>query len=185
MAGVEALAVAPGIPGLEAQEKRDRVPAGTYQRLYDGGRLSVAEGLRVQPPADLWDKVCRDWGTPQHIVVDRFKLAELQDVVDLGTHVEPRIAQYSYQTFDIRALRRLTKDGPFSVETDSRALLATSLSQGKVVNDTSGNVKLVKRHTTANSARDDVAAALVLTAGAYARAKAAGDSAGPEYRGMI
>ena len=43
---VEALAVAPGVPSLEAQEKRDRVPAGTYRRLYEQGSLAVAEGLQ-------------------------------------------------------------------------------------------------------------------------------------------
>ena len=29
---MEAIAVAPGIPSLEEQEKRDRVPSGTYRR---------------------------------------------------------------------------------------------------------------------------------------------------------
>ncbi len=47
----EALAVAPGIPGIPEQEKLDQVPAGTYQRLVDAGRLQIAEGLRVQPPS--------------------------------------------------------------------------------------------------------------------------------------
>ena len=46
---VEALAVAPGVPSLEAQEKRDRVSAGIYRTLAAGGALRVAEGLRVQP----------------------------------------------------------------------------------------------------------------------------------------
>ena len=41
---VEALAVAPGIPDLEAQEKRDRAPAGAYRKLAESGRLQVAEG---------------------------------------------------------------------------------------------------------------------------------------------
>ena len=44
---VECLAVAPGLPGLETQEKRDRVPAGTYRYLVETGALRVAEGLRV------------------------------------------------------------------------------------------------------------------------------------------
>ena len=35
---VECKAVAPGIPDLEEQERRDRVPAGTYSKLYDRGR---------------------------------------------------------------------------------------------------------------------------------------------------
>ena len=47
---VEAIAVAPGIPDLEAQEKRDRVPWGTYRKLALSGALRVAEGLREQPP---------------------------------------------------------------------------------------------------------------------------------------
>ena len=52
---VEAVAVAPGIPSLEEQEKRDRVPAGTYQRLYDGGQLMVADGLRVPTVSQVWE----------------------------------------------------------------------------------------------------------------------------------
>ena len=39
---VEAIAVAPGVPDLEAQEKRDRVPWGTYRKLALSGALRVA-----------------------------------------------------------------------------------------------------------------------------------------------
>ena len=59
---VEAIAVAPGIPDLEAQEKRDMVPRGLYTWLAESGVLKIAEGLRVQPPAMLWE-YCRElWG---------------------------------------------------------------------------------------------------------------------------
>ena len=51
---VEARAVAPGLPDLDEQERRDRVPPGTYAKLYDMGQLEIAEGLKVQPPAVLW-----------------------------------------------------------------------------------------------------------------------------------
>ena len=44
---IEAVAVCPGIPDIEAQEKRDRVPSGTYQWLLDSGRLFMADGKRV------------------------------------------------------------------------------------------------------------------------------------------
>ena len=44
---MEAIAVAPGIPSIEDQEKRDRVPRGTYRALARSGALRVAEGLRV------------------------------------------------------------------------------------------------------------------------------------------
>ena len=59
---VEARAVAPGIPDLDEQERRDRVPAGTYAKLFDLGQLEVAGGLRVQPPAALWDLIKSAWG---------------------------------------------------------------------------------------------------------------------------
>ena len=164
----EALAVAPGIPDLEAQEKRDRVPAGTYQRLYDLGQLAIAEGLQVQPPAQLWASIRARWGKPRVIICDRFRLSELQDVVKNGARLEPRVTRWSEASFDIRALRRQAKDGNLAVDRDSRLLLATSLSRARVLNDDAGSVRLVK-HGTNNTARDDVAAALVLAAGAVER----------------
>lgn len=44
---IEARAVAPGLPDLASQERRDRVPSGTYQRLVDDGVLTVAAGRRA------------------------------------------------------------------------------------------------------------------------------------------
>ena len=43
------------------------------------GALEVAEGLRVQPPAQLVEAIIRKWGRPRVIVCDRFRLADLQD----------------------------------------------------------------------------------------------------------
>ena len=78
---IECMAVAPGIPDLAAQEKRDRVPGETYRKLADAGLLQCAEGLRVQPPALLWAGILEAWGAPAQIVCDRFRLADLQDAV--------------------------------------------------------------------------------------------------------
>ena len=69
---------------------------------------------------------------------------------------------------DIRALRRYAADGPLSCAPGSRALFKASLSVAKVRNNDDGNVRLVKRGTN-NEARDDVAAALTLAAGARSR----------------
>ena len=106
---IEAMAVAPGIPSLEEQEKRDRVPKGTYQKLYECGALRIAEGLRVPPAGQLIESVNRAWGPPAGIVCDRFRLADLQDCVN-GTPITPRVWRWSDSTEDIRALvkRRLT-----------------------------------------------------------------------------
>ena len=164
----EAIAVAPGIPSLAEQEKRDRVPAGTYEKLYDMGQLDVAEGLRVQPPAQLWEGIRERWGRPLVVVCDRFRLPELQDAIGGGVRIEPRVTRWSDASFDIRALRKMAKDGPLSVDAESRLLIATSLSRAEVKNDDAGSVRMVK-HGNNNTARDDVAAALILAAGAVER----------------
>ena len=54
---VEARALTPGIPSLEAQERRDKVPSGTYAALVRQGILQVAHGLRVQPTAQLMETI--------------------------------------------------------------------------------------------------------------------------------
>ena len=165
---LDAIAVAPGIPTLEEQEKRDRVPAGTYQRLADAGLLLTADGLRVPPPKLLWDAICQEWGKPQYLICDRFRVPELKDAVKHGARIEERVTRWSEAAFDIRALRKGAKDGPFTVTPESRLLLAASLSVAMVKNDDAGNTRLVKRGFN-NTSRDDVAAALLLAAGAHAR----------------
>ena len=165
---LEALAVAPGVPDLEAQEKRDRAPKGSYQRLVNAGALKLAHGLRVQPPAMLHAEAASAWGTPSLILCDRFRLAELQDCV---RHVPlyPRVTRWSESSEDIRALRKLAKDGPLSCEPTSRLLVTAALAAAKVKNDDAGSSRLVKRDGTNNCSRDDVAAALTLAAGAFQR----------------
>lgn len=164
---VEAVAVAPGIPSVEEQEKRDRVPAGTYARLVQDGTLMLASGLRVPPAGLLVDAIRQRFGQPDHIVCDRFRLDDLRDTSP-PCQVVPRVTRWSEAAADIRALRRMAQDGPLSVETSSRSMLAASLAAARVKNDESGNVRMVKRGTN-NEARDDVAAALALAAGAVER----------------
>ena len=165
---IEALAVAPGIPNLETQERRDRVATGTYRWLAQTGALTVAEGLRVQPPAALNNAARAAWGMPAVVLADRFRVAELQDCVT-GCEVVARRTRWSESSADIRALRKAAADGPLGVAEGSRALMAASLAVAMVKSDDAGSVRLVKRASD-NSARDDVAAALVLAAGALSRA---------------
>ena len=166
---VEALAVAPGVPDLAAQEKRDRAPRGTYAKLAENGSLRVAEGLRVQPPAALYRAVCEAWGRPERILCDRFRLPELRDAIGArGPQVIPRVARWSEASEDIRALRKLAADGPLAVAPESRPLLTASLAAAMVANDDAGNVRLRKRGTN-NTSRDDVAAALAICAGSLQR----------------
>ena len=163
----EALAVCPGIPSVAEQERRDKVPRGTYQRLVDDGSLIVAEGLRVPPVGLLWNTMTESWGWPALVVCDRFRLRELQDVAG-DAPIETRRALWSEASEDIRACRKLVKDGPLSLAESARALLVTSLAHSKVQADTSGNIRMVKKGHK-NESRDDVAFALTLTCGAFVR----------------
>ena len=165
---IEALAVAPGVPDIEAQERRDGVPPGSYQRLVDSGVLLVSEGLRVQPPGQLWQGILDRWGTPVKIICDRFRVNELADAVKGEVRIEPRISRWSDSSEDIRGLRQVVKDGPLTVAEGSRGLLAESLRVSLVRHDDSGNSRMVKRGSN-NQARDDVSAALALVGGAFQR----------------
>ena len=177
----EAIAVAPGIPELSEQERRDRVPSGTYRALAAMGSLRISSGLRVQPPRQLVEAILNEWGKPQFIICDRFRLPELQDATR-GIKLEPRITRWSESSEDIRALRKFAKDGPLSVAPDSELLLTASLAVSMVKNDDAGNVRAVKRGTD-NAARDDVAAALQLAAGALMRTMRRKKRVG--YLGMV
>ena len=169
---VEALAVCPGLPSIEAQEKRDRVNPGTYADLVSQGTLRIADGLRVPSPAKLVEAILAQWGTPGSILCDRFRLPELLDCVPGRVPVLPRMQRWSESSFDIRALRKVVKDGPLSVAPESRALIQASLSVTETKEDDGGSIRLVKRGSN-NEARDDISAALVLAAGAFQRAGAA------------
>ena len=168
---VECRALSPGVPGLDAQEKRDGVPPSTYQKLADEGVLIQAKGLRVPPAKMLMKLVAETWGRPAGLICDRFRLDDLRDA-GLPCRVTGRVTRWSESSFDIRALRSRTKDGPFAVAQCSRSLLAASLAVALVKNDDGGSVRLVKKGFN-NQARDDVAAAFVLAAGEYERASSA------------
>ena len=165
---VEALALAPGVPSLEAQERRDRQPFGIYRRLAKDGRLRLSEGVRVPPVADLVKAVGAQWGKPEVCFVDRFRLPELMDAAP-GWRIIPRVSRWSESSEDIRALRKFCADGPMSIEAKSRGLLTASMGVAMTKTDDAGNVRMTKRGSH-NQGRDDVAAALVLAAGALSRA---------------
>ena len=88
---IEALALAPGIPDLNAQETRDRMPRGVYQRLADDGLLHVDDGRRVQSVELLWRLVVAEWGEPVLTLCDRFRLNELVDALGPYVAIEPRV----------------------------------------------------------------------------------------------
>ena len=179
-----AIALAPGIPNLDEQEKRDRVPRGTYRALVENGSLRIAEGLRVPPPAMLHKAATEAFGAADRIICDRFKLVELKDAVRGTAKLVDRVTRWSEATADIGALRKFAADGPLSCVPSSRPLLTASLAAALVKNDDQGSVRMIKRDSH-NTGRDDVAAALVLAAGSLSRILAfTGKRGGMVYHGM-
>ena len=163
----EAWALAPGIPPVEEQETRDRVPKGTYRQLADSGLLTIATGRRV-PPLDLLADRIREW-SPTVVTCDRFRLGELQDALGQRVPILPRAMLPSECDQDVRALRAGVKDGPLSVAPGSRALIQASLAVSDVEHDKSGNCRIAKRGARRNCARDDVSSAWSLAAGIHSR----------------
>ena len=162
---VEALSVANGEVAVEDQERRDRVAAGTYRQLFTAG-LVTTDGTRRVPRVEVVIDRIRKWG-PSAVVCDRFRLDELLDARP-PCPVIPRRLMPSEWDYDVRALRRTAADGPLTCEPASRSLIAASLSVAEVRTDENNISRLVKRGTN-NCSRDDVAAALCLAAGAWAR----------------
>ena len=167
---MEAVGVAPGVPSLRTQERRDNVPDGLYQLLEDSGNLFTVPGKRDPEPTHLHQAVLRRWGRPAVICCDRFRLPALRDAVGRGIEIVPRVTRWSEATADITALRRIVRDGPLSCAPGSRSLVAASLSACRVKNDDQGSVRLVKMGSD-NRGRDDIAASLVLAAGLFQRSE--------------
>lgn len=160
----EAVALAPGLPDLADQERRDRVDAGSYQRLAAAGKLTVDPGRLVPRVSVLCEKIA-DW-QPEVIFADRARAGELMD--EAPCEVVPRVTRWFSAAEDIRALRKAVLDGPLAIDAASLPLLSTSIAVTTVKGDDQGNTRIVKsKH---NCARDDVAAALTLAAGALSRA---------------
>ena len=170
-----AVAVVPGVPDLEAQEKRDRAPRGSYRQLVDDGAMIVAEGLRAPSPKILMDLALARW-QPRYVIADRFRQQELLDALDGRCLLEPRIPRWSTSTEDISGFRRAALDSGMSVDPHSRGLLTLALAVARVRNDDSGNIRLTKGSGHQHRIRrDDVAAALLFASG-WSRSTPAGAS---------
>ena len=163
---IEALGLAPGVPSLADQEKRDRVPRGTYEKLAAASVLMTDAERRV-PRIEALIARALEW-RPAVIICDRFRHGELLDAAGGRVRIVPRVTRWSEAAADIRALRAMAADGPLCVSPESAALLGASLAVATVKNDDQGNVRLAKAGAD-NCARDDCAAALTLAAGAHVR----------------
>ena len=60
---------------------------------------------------------------PVKIICDRFRLKDLVDAVRGACPLEPRVPMWAQQSEDIRALRRIVRDGPLVVSPESRDMV--------------------------------------------------------------
>lgn len=158
---IECRAAAAGVLDLDAQERRDAQPAGTYAALQRQGVLDVHHGLHVPDVARFLRGAMDEWGTPYVCMVDRYRRGELRDAVSgLNIPVADRPVSWEAQTEDIGRTRRVLLDGRGAVEHRSRGLLSLAVAESRIQSDDSGNCKVVKRR--GNRSRDDALQSLVL-----------------------
>ena len=160
--------VAPGIPDLAEQERRDAMPVGAYRRLVEDGVLEVDEGRRVVRPEKLIDRLLH-FG-PSLIVGDEFRRPAVADAIGGRAPWATRRTRWSEITADINDCRKLGHDGGMAVTPESRRALMMAFSESEVEADDDGNVRLTKRRR--GRSRDDLCVALVMAAGALARTPA-------------
>ena len=165
---LDAICIAPGLPDLAEQERRDGKRRGMYQRLADAGLLSTDEGRRMVRVETLINRVLAF--RPRVIVADRFRDKAVLDALRSRVPVIFRSmrATWSEPTEQIQATRRLALDGALSVVPAARPLYRLTLAETTVESDDAGNIRLTKADTN-NTHRDDLCAALVLAAGQMAR----------------
>ena len=143
---------------------------GFTRSFPKGERWRWRMGLGCNLRATLWTSQVAGSGSGEFILCDRFRLNDLLDWNEQHRiPIIPRVTRWSEASEDIRALRKMAKDGPLSVSAAAATLIGASLAVARVKSDDAGSMRLVKRGTN-NQSRDDVAAALTCC-GAYERAR--------------
>ena len=161
---VESWAIAPGLPGLDGQEREDQVPENTYVALTRTG-LTVDAGRAVPGIGMLLSRIW-SW-KPDVIVCDPYRVQELHQTVAGRTRIVERARGGGESTSNVQALRALLLDSACGVTESSRDLLGAAFAQTSLVIDGAGITKVTKAR--AKRSRDDAAAALLLAAGEQAR----------------
>ncbi len=164
---LEALACFLEKPSLEDRERTDRAH-GVYRALHRGGEL-IIKGDRVSDVAGLLAEARERFGDPDVLVADRWREAELRQVLEAMRFPWTRLAirgqGFKDGSEDVRAFRKgCLRD---HVRPLQSLLLRHALSNARVIGDPAGNWKLSKNTQGGRNAtaRDDAAAAVILAVG--------------------
>ena len=178
----EALALCPGVPDIRERERQDAQPAGLYGKLVNDGALIVDEARRMARIEVLVDWVFASGLAPVAIYADRFLEGQLRDAIAGRCELVIRKTRWSESTADIAAFRQIALDGPLAIAPESKALIRVALSAAHVRSE-EGSTRLVKQRQ--RRARDDVAVAGVLCAGAWMRTMQRPALPPVRYRGLL
>ena len=166
-----ALACFPELPSLPERGLADGV-GPLYVRMRDRGEL-IQAGRRVADVGALLDAVLDTWGRPEVIVADRWREAELRDVLERVDFPPARLIVRG-QGFrdggeDCRDFQRAVIGG--KVRPDVSLLLRSALAEARVLTDPAGNSKLAKSNEAGRRrrAKDDAVAAAILAVAEGAR----------------
>ena len=167
---LSALAVFSKEPDLTSRGESDGV-GGLYVQCEDEGSLMTCGGRAVDYGALIVEAVNR-YGIPDAIACDRYKIAELLDVLEregIRCKVESRGHSYRDGSEDVRLFRRCCAEG--LVVPVQSLLLRNPMSEAITTTDESGNTKLAKSSQSGRRylARDDAAAAAILAVACGAR----------------
>lgn len=136
-----------------------------YQRMADRGELRTVPG-RIVPVPTLLSEALSLFGQPRLICCDRWRASELLDGLDkvgLGrVAIDWRGMGYKDGGADTRAFMNAFLGD--EVKLNPSLLLASAISNAKVMRDPAGNMKLVKRSTNSGYLIDALSAAVVAVA---------------------
>lgn len=168
---LEAVAAFPADPDLAERGRGDGV-GDEYLRMADEGGLWTLPGRSVSIQAFV-ERVAAEFGRPAVVVADRWREKELADALTAGGipggMLEARGMGFRDGAEDVRDFRRAVADRALRVRPS--LLVRAALREARTVSDPAGNAKLAKggEGKRRASARDDVAAAIVLAVAAGVR----------------
>ena len=161
---LETIAAFPVIPSLEERGAKDNV-GELYFKMHERGEL-VTVGSRVVDLAELLELAVAEFGVPERVVADRWRLAELEQSLDAvgltNVPIEARGQGFKDGSEDVRFFRRAAIDG--RIRTPVSLLMRSALSEARVVMDDAGNAKLSKKTEGGRRglAKDDALASAIL-----------------------
>ena len=181
---LDALAAFPELPDLRQRGLADGV-GRAYIRMHERGEL-LTVGRRVADVKALLSEALGRWGRPVAIVADRWREAELRDVLE-DLRFPPAALVTRGQGYrdggeDVRCFRRAFLEG--RVTPVPSLLLTAAMSEARTITDPAGNEKLSKgtQGGRRRRAKDDAAAAAILAVAAGYRQWHAKGAAVPRRR---